>query len=77
MKKSILRGLAHLFNFAMNGAATGVMAGVGTTMAGIPLSGKQILASAVSGAVIATARHLQTSPLITLSDEENVNSLNK
>jgi hypothetical protein len=66
MKKYFL----HLLNTAINGAATGVLAGITTSVAGIPMSLKQLGIAAGSGAIVATVRHIQQSPIIPIVEEE-------
>ena len=63
--------IAHLVNLAINGASTGVLASAGTSLAGVSLNFKQLLTVAASGALIATLRHLQQSPLIPENGKEN------
>lgn len=60
MKKSLL----HLVNIAVSGAAAGALAAFGGSFVGTPLQLKQIGVAAVGGAIVATVRHLQQSPLI-------------
>jgi len=56
--------LMHLVNAAINGAAGGVLAGGGSSALGVPMSGKQLGAAALAGAIVGTVRHIQQSPLL-------------
>lgn len=53
----------HFLNIIISGAAVGILNVVGTGLIGIHVSFKQLGIAALSGAIVATVRHFQNSPV--------------